>query len=832
MRKDLDFETSKKTLIKHKFLVFSTISVLLFILFFSLLAIEKYALFSISGWGLGLVNKFFYISLFRESSFATYVDYLRFFGGFFTTGRSPVMFLFFPFYYLFPGAETLLTLQSFAVGLAAIPLFYLSSRMLKSERLSFLVVLVYLLNPGLHIAALSNFCMTSFAPLTFFLTIYYYKKKNVPFFIFLLLTILLGEYSTILILAFSLSKITFIFIEDLKKYDLKKIIAENALLIYINILSLSFYLVFRYFRTSYLCGTFEYNFFQNYVFYGYKIVFYLVFAFLLFIVPLFFIPLISNVYRANAILVLFFVLLENRCSYGEMANYIFILTPLLFIAFLDALKMHLSQVGALFSESSIQSLKNFVIVLTLFLAPIIYYTLGYYFLLYLIPFLLIFGLKSPADLENKDLHQNLIRNVVILAILTASFLTPISPFSNIVDDSNLFYYGRPNRAIDEVESLKLMTELVPEESSILTQRYIFTHFTTHNSSYFLNEKYDPFNSTYFVKSIHDSIEKFEYVLLDLQQDEPWTLHTLNYSQMNNFGIFALSDSLILLKQNYSGPLVFVPELSSKKVITANEIYSSSLYSYNQDQVLSIHEKTIDNSSYFYIKQLILPPGLFDVTFVFNYSHNSYEDVGEFAIWTPNQGFLFRGYISPREQSSDGLYNYSAKIYLDELISDSELRVYNTGHGYLYFDKIIISQSNGYELAFDVYNDMSILQGILIRDNTSRTGHSLYAEAFSTNGTISCGPYVSLPPGDYIANFSVKVPNPTDSIILAIDVTGMEGAETYARRVIYGDELETSSWTNLSLPFTSSKFDSKYEFRVITSGYADLYFDRVYVEKIP
>lgn len=63
---------------------------------------------------------------------------------------SPIMYLFVPAFWVFPGATVLLIAQSVALAFGALPVFWLATRRLGDERPAAVFALLYLLNTSLH----------------------------------------------------------------------------------------------------------------------------------------------------------------------------------------------------------------------------------------------------------------------------------------------------------------------------------------------------------------------------------------------------------------------------------------------------------------------------------------------------------------------------------------------------------------------------------------------------------------------------------------------------------------------------------------------------------
>lgn len=128
--------------------------VLLYIVTFTWLAILRHASFNSSGFDLGIYDQVVWNTLHGRLFFYT------------TTGQpllhfsnhvSPVLLLVAPFYLIYDGPEMLLLLQSAAIGLGGLPLFWLARQKLKSDFAALSLLLAYLLFPTLEIVTLWDF---------------------------------------------------------------------------------------------------------------------------------------------------------------------------------------------------------------------------------------------------------------------------------------------------------------------------------------------------------------------------------------------------------------------------------------------------------------------------------------------------------------------------------------------------------------------------------------------------------------------------------------------------------------------------------------------------
>ncbi len=96
---------------------------------------------------------------------------------------SPILYLLAPVYYFSPHIETLLTIQSFGIALAAIPLFLASRTLLKSQWYALVIAIFYLTNPFVINAQIWDFHEIAFAPLVISMILWSVIHKNRKYFI-------------------------------------------------------------------------------------------------------------------------------------------------------------------------------------------------------------------------------------------------------------------------------------------------------------------------------------------------------------------------------------------------------------------------------------------------------------------------------------------------------------------------------------------------------------------------------------------------------------------------------------------------------------------------
>lgn len=150
------------------------IAVLLYFFLFSFLSIARHYTFQTQVWDLAAF----------EQSFWNTINGRIMFNNFEGTNHlaihfSPFLFLLVPFYFLWPGPEILLILQSLAISLAVLPIYLLSKKLL-NKKWALTVSAIYLLYPSLHWANLFDFHAVTFAIPLFAAFFYFWHQQKIP----------------------------------------------------------------------------------------------------------------------------------------------------------------------------------------------------------------------------------------------------------------------------------------------------------------------------------------------------------------------------------------------------------------------------------------------------------------------------------------------------------------------------------------------------------------------------------------------------------------------------------------------------------------------------
>jgi uncharacterized membrane protein len=216
------FLSKLKKIIQNHPLIILGLAILIYIVFFVSLTVWKYNNFGYNGIDLGIYNQVFWNTAhghFFESS----IQAQSYLGDHFEL----FILLLLPFYLIFQHPITLLVLQTIFLALGAIPIFLISKEVLKSplppfnkgaesniplsikegwaDSLPLLLSLIYLLNPFIQNINLFEFHILPFAiPLLLFAFYFYQKKKALPFYIFIILSLLVREDVALVVFMFGI----------------------------------------------------------------------------------------------------------------------------------------------------------------------------------------------------------------------------------------------------------------------------------------------------------------------------------------------------------------------------------------------------------------------------------------------------------------------------------------------------------------------------------------------------------------------------------------------------------------------------------------------------
>jgi len=153
------------------------ISTLLFLGWYSYICFKRHWAFQSHVLDLGIFTQLAYNgSIGKFFEFTIKPEYTNFLGYHF----SPILIILSVAYLIFPSIETVLAVQTLVLGLAAIPLYLLSYRILKSKIIAFGICFAYLAHPFVAQTVMFDFHEVSIEPFIIF-TMFYFLSKRANF---------------------------------------------------------------------------------------------------------------------------------------------------------------------------------------------------------------------------------------------------------------------------------------------------------------------------------------------------------------------------------------------------------------------------------------------------------------------------------------------------------------------------------------------------------------------------------------------------------------------------------------------------------------------------
>lgn len=185
---------------------FVFVLIFVYALVFSGYTIFMYYGFKTYGWDLGIFSQSLWTTINLGKPFHyTLETYVNPGQSFFGAHFSPILALVVPVYAVYQSPLTLLVLQSFVIGLAALPLYWIARDRLNSRLWGLTFAAAFLLQPALQGMNCFDFHVEAFIPLLFLLAFYYFDNGHwFKGFFFSLLTLSTIEFAPILILSLGL----------------------------------------------------------------------------------------------------------------------------------------------------------------------------------------------------------------------------------------------------------------------------------------------------------------------------------------------------------------------------------------------------------------------------------------------------------------------------------------------------------------------------------------------------------------------------------------------------------------------------------------------------
>ena len=177
---------------------------------------------------------------------------------------------------------------------------------------------------------------------------------------------------------------------------------------------------------------------------------------------------------------------------------------------------------------------------------------------------------------------------------------------------------------------------------------------------------------------------------------------------------------------------------------------------------------------------------------------------------------------------------NSDFVLNEIISNNSYGAYALARNAILFkrgfnDEPLFLQYTEYRV-LSAYRDLVTANFSQPVSDSSAVSERVVLCPKNTDGCFVYGPRNYLLPGSYEVVFTVKVIGYNSSHVGRCDITNSSGNSYISKRDIFGFELKSNTWMNFTLAFTSTKLLPNVEFRVSSSGTANMYVDRVIVKR--
>ncbi|MCW4016304.1 MAG: DUF2079 domain-containing protein [Candidatus Bathyarchaeota archaeon] len=173
------------------------------------------------------------------------------------------------------------------------------------------------------------------------------------------------------------------------------------------------------------------------------------------------------------------------------------------------------------------------------------------------------------------------------------------------------------------------------------------------------------------------------------------------------------------------------------------------------------------------------------------------------------------------------------ILYTEIIKDTDsYGLFVNGPGFELYKRGYINSPQNVAIKFS-YKELSLGESIVVDDSSSDSYKVIVInDSPQPDRNIWFGPYITLTPGNYTANFRLKIDHINEGIALKIDVYSRSLLSEISSSDIYCNDFSKAlTWHTFSIDFSVTKRTSEVEFRGYDAG-SDLTLFLDYVEVIP
>ncbi len=796
----------------------TAISILSYGIIFSYFCIQKHYRFASFAWDLGIADQSFYTTLFNgKLLYSTAELYMNPSGCYFAQKFSPLLFVLLPFYAISPSSTTLLLLKSFILALGALPLYFLSTELFGSKKASFVIVIAYLLYPGLQSSNSFDFQQQIFIPILVF-SLYYFmiKKRWRLYFSCTLLTLMIEEHVTAILFFISLchlltaSRLKWA-LKSIKSLHLSRPSTLSTVLLTTMALSIIWYFIARYIRGLYPIT-----------------------------------PEFLDTYRA----VDTFRVLGFKDDILSMPIYLLMNPQRIFEALLYDYSLKLFYIIFLFAPVLFLPFRSKLsIVILVLLAPMLlsnyspYYMLGAHYPLYILPIIFLATLDAlsnqPLSAQNlsskkssNTFHRHIndlmptFKNILVVSLILIVSVSPISPVAYVITKQTpVLWYAKPY-SDEHTKILHDMIKMVPSNASILTQNNIFPHFSNRINAYVIPPIHVESESANrdIMNYIKQQINRSDYILLDLKVYETWTLFALGeIANDENFKAYAFGGSAVLFKKYYNDSAIFVPYIDYEVFLGCRDFFICSGQMVKDETsksgYVAFSKKGVNSGTFIYGPYVCLPSGTFNVTFEIKVTENNDDYIGTLDV-SENYGesVVSRRDIYGFELQANEWTNVTLSFTSTKLRTALEFRAFTSGVSDIYIDRVIVKRISStakadFGLKTFTSRDLPLVNGRISKKGFLVHQHNVTSDFFW------CGPYISLPPDSYKVTFFLKtspLPQVPDEKILTLDVTSDRGKNALTEYDVYSSSFlnnnEILNWCEFTIQLTVEDYLENVEFR--------------------
>lgn len=794
------------------------ISILLYGLVFSYFTILKHNVFQSYAWDLGIFDQAMYSTLHGQFLHYTVDSFLNPSGCFFAQHISPLLLVILPLYAVHASATTLLVIKSFALAFGALPLYLLARTELNNKRIGFLFALLYLLYPALQASNWFDFQPQAFLPLLLFSSYYFFRVDKWKLYFFsTILALMVEEHISIIVFVIS----AFMFINDwrmllpaLKNRRLNRALVSVVVMVICMVWFIS---------AVYAKGSFPIN--EQFIA-RYKATD--TFSVLgvkgdPLLLPIYVLTSPQNVW--------------NALMYDYVIKFFYIVllfAPLLFLPFKNKLVVGVFMLLAPFLLSNYWP----------------YYTMGAHYPLYILPAIFLAALNGLKKFHLQA-QMAMLKTALLVTVLFVASTSPISPISSSFGAAKgrILWYPDMNFSPNvHTDTLHTLLQLIPPESSVLTQNHLFPHVSNRLNAYVIPPIGHFENDTEYLQGL---IVKSDYVLLDLYGWDSLTETTYHLiTKDSSFGSYALGINSVLMKKGYQGEPLFKEYIEEKVYVAHRDLLVSGNATVVSDSSVetgvSVFCPQNKSGVVTYGPFTYLIPSTYEVTFAIKVGDHDDGYIGTIGISEDfGNSVLSRKDIYGFELQPQKWTNFTLRLASTELRRNVEYRMYSSGFANVHIDKVYfrrvspvaVSDFGSWTLSpSSVYSTLGNLlrsdTGNLTKENFLVHYHNL------TDDVFWFGPYWTLAEGNYTATFFVKVSSSLQvesEKIVALQVSAEAGIKSIAKYQLYfsdfNDGNDTSIWHAFTIEFTVKTPLKQVEFRGLEpSPNHDIYLAFISIEK--